>query len=776
MNNRRTNGGQSELPLPDADCPQIFVQSAAQSHIYGLEWLTEVNTVGFGDSIRMGLSDALNWASEKAEAGAKMVGEAVGTAKDAVVKTAEVIASPLISTPAKETPKPASLATTVQGVNSSLTDKVAYAWKKTTEMTSALGTYAAMLSPVAGGAVVASKLINLGNNTYQNKETGDRVQILDKSKSITSVLDDSAWASALKQSAEAKTSNQSNPSINTERLLSTLPASQTDNGSFHGGKDKDLTAHIGQDQWKKIFSESNDNVALPDATVTGDSIMVRASHTGDKRTEGKPEAEVKVGQDKVTHDDKQGNVVEFDAKTRSLRARGDAQQTEVGVNRSTGEVEMTEKGKGYRVVDNQQIWDGPNGFKVKRVIGTQTFNVYDRSDNLVQTIEKDKVTDFSGENEIVRFTGQDASICDKLKQWRANRKAERNASGLVLGAAEDGIFMRDKDGSFTVLQTDGNAFFELPTGEKIWKDVNDKYFIIENGQPPKEILDGSTGKHIEAQAREMLGVLKTWANENKFTRNGVTFENTGGRINVTLQNKTSLTAGGPVIDLKLPDRAASSVNTLTNEVTIGEGNQKITVNAVKDEVDTPEVHTDKFGTTLKATGDFVSHQLEVKLADGTHYDLQGNVNFADGTVFHASGEVTVGNSAKLAADIQEQQIKQAATILRNAEAIADAAKSKAASGLINLDMIAQLEGSISQVGALMQMFSGNDAVRARLAMVLASLESARSDAKASFASNTALRATRDAALSNNKVRPESVVISSGYKPELKMQFRFSSAA
>ncbi len=733
--------------------------------------------MGFGDSIRMGLSDALNWAAEKAEAGAKMVGEAVETAKDAVVKTAEVIASPLISTPVKEAPKPASLETTVQGVNSSLTDKVAYAWKKTTEMTSALGTYAAMLSPVAGGAVVASKLISLGNNTFQNKETGDRVQILDKSKSITSVLEDSAWASALKQSADSKSSTTgNNPSINTDRLLSSLPGS-SDNGSNRGNKGNELTAHIGEDQWKRIFSESSDKSSLPEATIDGEGIMVRASHTGDANKETKTEAEVKVGQDKVTHDDKKGNVVEFNAGEQSFRATGAEHQTELRANRTTGEVEVTEKGKGYRVVDNKQVWDVPNGFTVERVVGSQTYSVFDRSHNLVQTIEKDKVTDFAGNNEIIRFTGPDGKICERLKQWRANRRADRNASGLVLGAAEDGIFMRDKDGSFTVLQTDGNAFFELPTGEKIWKNVNDKYFIIEAGKAPQEILDGSTGKQIEAQAKEMLGVLKTWANENKFTRNGVTFERTDdGKINVTTQDSTSLTAGPGALLLKPPDRPASVVNPLTSDVTIGEGTNKVTVNAIKEEVDTPEVHTDKLGTTLKATGDFVSHQLEVKMADGTHFDLQGNVSFADGTVFHASGEVTVGSGAKLAADIQEQQIKQAAVVLRNAEAIADAARAKAASGLISLDLIAQLEGSISQVGALMQMFSGNDAVRARLGIVMASLEAARNDARASFAANTALRATRDAALATNKVKPESVTISSSYKPELKMQFRFTAAA
>ncbi|PZM86119.1 MAG: hypothetical protein DKT66_01580 [Candidatus Melainabacteria bacterium] len=733
--------------------------------------------MGFGDSIRMGLSDALNWASEKAEAGKKMVGEAVEAAKDAVVKTAEVVASPLISTAVKEAPKPASLSTTVQGVNSSFTDKVAYAWKKTTEMTSALGTYAAMLSPVAGGAVVASKLISLGNNTYQNKETGDRVQILDKSKSITSVLEDSAWASALKQSADSKTSTSTNPSINTDRLLSALPGSQNDNRSFHGGKNNELTAHVDQDQWNRIFNDSKDNTSLPQATIDGDAIVVRATHTPESGNETVVEAEVKVGQDRVTHDDKKGNVVDFNAKEQSFRAFGAEHQTEVRANRSTGEVEVTEKGKGYRVVDNKQVWDVANGFKVERVIGTHTYNVYDRSNNLIQTIDKDKVTDYKGNDEIIRFTGPDGKICERLKQWRANRKADRSASGLVLGAAEDGIFMRDKDGSFTVLQTDGNAFFELPTGEKIWKNASDKYFIIEAGKAPQEILDGSSGKQIESQAREMLGVLKTWANENKFTRNGVTFEKgNDGSINVTTQDNTALIAGRGGLSLKMPDRPVSVVNPLTNEVTIGEGNNKSTVNAVKEEVDTPEVHTDRLGTTLKSTGDFVSHQLEVKMADGTHFDLQGNVSFADGTVFHASGEVTVGNNAKLAADIQEQQIKQAATVLRNAEAVAEAAKAKAASGLISLDLIAQLEGSISQVGALMQLFSGNDAVRARLAGVMASLEGARNDARTSFAANTALRATRDAALATNKVKPETVSFSNGYKPELKMQFRFSAAA
>lgn len=725
--------------------------------------------MGFGDNIRMGLSDALTWASEKAEAGAKMVGEAVDAAKDAVVKTAEVIASPLISVAPKEAPKPASLSTTVQGVNSSFTDKVAYAWKKTTEMTSALGTYAAMLSPAASGAVVASKLISVGHNTYQNKETGDRVQILDKDKSVTSVLQDTAWQSALTKSVAGRTAAESNPSIDTDKLKSNLPAAQSDNGSDRErrgrrGDNNNITAHVSGDEWRQILKDSKEaEAAIPDATVDSDGILIRASNTPETAKEG----EVKVGKDTVTHDDKKGNTVEFDAKAQRFQARGAEHGTNLEVDRTNGKVEATIEGKGYRVVDGKKIWDISNNQTVE-LDEKGIYSVYDAAHNLLQTIEKGKVTDYRGKDQFIRLTGP----CRKVRELREQHKADSEASGLVLGAAEDGIFMRDKDGTAVVLQTDGNAFFELSGGVKIWKDVNDKYFIIEAGKQPQEILDGAASA-VEQEARQYLGLLKGWANDRTFTRNGVKFTNVDGKLNVEMDDgKTSMQTGPAGLTLKLADRPASTL-TLTNEtqLTIGEGKDKTTINVENQIVDTPYVRTDELGTTIKETGDWVGHNLEVKLADGTHYDQKGAVHFADGTVFHQNGEVTVGNGVKLAADIQEQQIKQAATVLRNAESIADAVKAKAASGLISYDLIAQLEGSISQVGALMAMFSGNDAIRARLSMVMASLESARSDAKSSFAANTALRATRDAALANNKVKPESVVLNSSYNPELKMQFR-----
>lgn len=744
-----------------------FVQSVCLAHIYALEWQTEIKIVGFGDSIRMGLSDAVNWASEKAAAGAKMVGEVASATKDAVVKTAEVIASPLISTVAKEVPKPATLATTVQGVNSSFTDKVAYAWKKTTDMATSLGTYAAMLSPVAGGVVAASKLINVGHNLYQDKVTGDRVQILDKDKSITSVLKDSAWQTALTKSADGKKPAENTPSIDTDKLIGGLPMAQSDNGSTRRiAKDEDLTAHVTSDQWKRIFSDMNTANVVPEALVDSEGIMVRANNTPEAAKEG----EVKVGAESAIHDDKKGRVVKFDAKNQHFQSRSEADKSNVEVNRTTGAVELTADGKGYRVVGNMRIWDVNDNQTVENEVGTKILKVFDKSHNLMQIIDKENgtVRDFRGDNEIVRGKGK---ICDELRQWRDQRRADRKASGLVLGAAQDGIFMQDKDGTAVVLQTDGNAFFELSGGVKIWKDASDKYYIIEAGKEPQPILDGSTGKAVETQAREYLDLLKGWANENTFTRNGVKFTNDNGKLNVEMEDKTKLETGPDGLTLTAPDRTVSALNTLTNEFTIGEGDKKSTFKLDSEVVDTPYVHTDELGTKLKKTGDWVGHNLEVKLADGTHYTAEGNVYFADGTVFHKNGDVTAGSNVRLAADIQEQQIKQAASVLRNAEAIADAVKAKAASGLINYSLIAQLEGSISQVGALMAMFSGNDAIRARLAMVMASLESARSDAKTSFAANTALRATRDAALATNKVKPESVALTTGYNPELKMQFR-----
>jgi len=709
----------------------------------------------------MGFSDAVKWASDTAEAGAKMVSEAITTAKDTVVKTAEAVVSPATSN-VTETPKPAGLATTVQGVNSSLADKVAYGWKKTTELTSSLGSYAAMLTPGGASLAAAAKLVNLGNNVYQNKENGDQIKILDNNTSITSVLKGDAWQSAISKSTENKTSGEANPAIDTAKLIGTLPSAQSDNGSSRTFRRGETTQHVDRDQWKRILNDSNSASVVPDATVTGDGITFGATDASKEKTE----AEIKVGRDKLTRVTRDGKL-EFDHKGQRLVSKTEAGVT-VDVNRATGDVQALDNGKGYRVEGDKKIWDVNDGQTVE-LAADGVYRVYDRSRNLVQELTKDRITDIRGRDRIYRYAS--GKIREELNQLNCNRTAP--ASGREIGAASDGIFLRDTDGTTVVLQTDGNAYFELNGGVKIWKDVNDKYFILEDGKTPEAILDGSSGKAVEQQAREYLGHLKSWANQNTFTRDGVKFTNVDGKINVEMDDgKTSLQAGTTALVLNTSDTPVSTFNTLTKNFTIGVGKDQTTIDLRTNIVETPWVKTDEHGTTIKSSGDWIGHDLEVKLADGTHWTEEGDVKFADGTVFHRTGEVTMGSNARLAADIQEQQIKQAATVLRNAEAVAEAAKAKAASGLIDYGMIAQLDGSIAQIASLMQMFAGNDAIRARLGMVMASLQAARNDAVDSFHSNTALRATRDAALASSKVKPESMAISSSYSPELKMQFRF----
>ena len=370
----------------------------------------------------MGFSDAVKWASDTAEAGAKLVGEAINTAKDTVVKTAEAVISPAASS-VTEAPKPASLATTVQGVNSSLVDKVAYGWKKTTELTTTLGSYAAMLSPGGAALAAASKLVNLGNNTYQNKENGDQIKILANNTSITSVLKDSAWQAAINKSSDGQGTGETNPSIDTAKLIDTLPAAQQDNASSRGCRRGESTQHVDRDQWKRILNDSNCASVVPDATVSKDSITFG---TTDKSNET-PEAEVKVGQDKLVRQTKDGKV-EFNARAQHLVSRSEAGVT-VDVNRASREVQALDNGKGYRVEGDKKIWD-VNDDQTVELAGDGVYRIYDRSHNLVQELTKEKIVDIRGRDRIYRYaTGK---IREELNQLNEQRTTP--PSGREIGA------------------------------------------------------------------------------------------------------------------------------------------------------------------------------------------------------------------------------------------------------------------------------------------------------------------------------------------------------
>ncbi len=126
------------------------------------------------------------------------------------------------------------------------------------------------------------------------------------------------------------------------------------------------------------------------------------------------------------------------------------------------------------------------------------------------------------------------------------------------------------------MQTDGNARLpELSGGVKIWKDVNDKYYIVEAGNSQRKFLMAPPSA-VEQEAGQYLGLLKGWANDRTFTRNGVKFTNVDGKLNVEMDDgKTSMQTGPAGLTLKLADRPVSTLN-LTNEtqLTIGEGEKQ----------------------------------------------------------------------------------------------------------------------------------------------------------------------------------------------------------
>lgn len=704
------------------------------------------------DRISAGLNDALDWAADKADASKKLVAEAI-TGTESTPKAKE----------AKPEGKPEQTkATTVEGVNTALTDKVAYAWQKSTEMTTTLASVAGILNPAAAAA---ASLVSLGNNTFKIKGTSDTVKVLDKQTSVTSILSDNAWKAAIAGGASAAAKAISEgyifSSIDTEKLSDTFKASQKEKSADTECGKRKIFDHVSKDEWKKILTESGDrNFDIPKASVTGDTITFGPSETAATK-----DASVSVNGDKVVRTSKDGARTEFDAKGQRFKSEK-PDGTSVKVDRKLDTAEVLDNGKGYQIKDGKQSWDIAGGKTVQ--LKDDVFEILDQSGNLIQRLEKDLVTDYKGNDRFHRFAGG-----RRIKEAVARLpELLGTASGREIGAAEDGIFMREKDGTTVVLQTDGNAYFQLPDKLKIWKDAKNQYFIIEEGQAPKPILE-SDSREIQARAEKYIKCLKEFAQNKTFLHDGVRFVSENGTIKAEVQQSSAtLSTDSKSATLTGSDGEKSTLDLKTNEIKIGEGNEQTTLNLNTKKVETPWVVSDEKGTTIKRTGDWVGRNLEVKMADGTHYDERGEVHFSDGTTFQKDGSVVLGSSSKLTTEIQEQQIKQAASILANAEVMAETVKAKAGSGLVTYAMIAQLEGSITSINTLMTAFSGNDAIRARLSMVLGSLLAARSQAQDSFAANTTLRATRDAALSNAATKQETTFLSSSYSPALKREYSF----
>lgn len=747
--------------------------------------------MGLVDRIKDGISDTVDWTKEKVEAGAKLVGEALSDAKESAVDKL----TSLVSTPVEAAQKVESKSTSILGLNS-VSETVSYAWKKTTEMTSTLATVASAVSPTFA---VARTLINIGNNTFKIAGTNDQVKILGKDESCTSVLSDSAWTSAIKRSAAQKSSSDrsdnacvAGATLDTEKVLNALPKKDSDDGSQ--SDNLTLTRHVKVDEWKRILGEgqpaaeqtrdganqtagdatqtaggatqaagdATQTAVIPEAT-TDESGITFHGKTGTDQTfvsdngrdsgikAGDRSGAIEIGSNQTKHKAVDGTEVTVEKGGTGFEASG-PDGARIAINKITGAKEALDNGKGWREKpDGTQEWDVSDGQKVVFEPKEEVYKVYDRAGNLLASYPKAEVETIDDQiDENTRFSRSSQKVDEVLR-----RRQSAHAKGRTVGAAQDGLFMEDADGTVVVLKFDGNAYFQLDANTRIWKSKDNKYYIVEEGKEPEEILEGIVNERLQRQTARSLEFLQKLAAEGQFLLDDILFKVENGVVSATVQQKGTDVAAGIITATKEESTVErrdlkSTFNLTTRTVTLGEGAAKATIDLVNDVVETPFVKTDRRGTVIKRTNDWVGHDGTARLANGTEFTSEGDVHFADGTVIHKDGTIDLGEKTRLEAYLEEKEIKQAALVIQQASAIAQKARAKAAGGTITYNMITQLDMGISQIMSLMSSFSDNELVLAQLSKIMASLEGARHEACASFAANTQLRAVRDSALSSNR--------------------------
>ncbi|HEY9785814.1 MAG TPA: hypothetical protein V6D17_10460 [Candidatus Obscuribacterales bacterium] len=727
----------------------------------------------FGDAGKK-LSGAWEWTKEQASAGAKLVADTYEAAKDKVEKVVETITE--APSAVEKAAKPVTtLANQVSGVNS-FTEKASYAWKKASEMTKTLANVASVISPTFAAT---RAIVNLGANTF--KVGNDTLKILDKSTSVTSVLNDKAWGSALKKSAEAKIGKDAGAEagIDTDKILENLPKKGDDASKQETEDDAngEVVRHVKAEEWRRILAsektaadEKSAEQAVPGATIDGHGITF---HPDEKENNKKAEEE-KATDDKNTA--AKGKNKDVNGKSRD-KARVELKDGKfvaygpdgVQITSHTDSLkrEALDNGKGWRQnADGSQEWDIHDDQKVVR--RGDMYYVYDRSNNLLGKYSKSQVDGIeetlSDRTRIRRIEKRIDEIVNKFQL-----PGRRQPGGRIVGAASDGLFMEDEDGTLVVLKFDGNAYFQIDKNTRIWKDADNKYFLCEEGKEPEPIVEGVINRRLQRRTAAYLKILEQFAKEGQFLHNGVKFTLENGQATAEVQQKEGDNAGQVVGTLqankresKLTREGALSSTFIIAErkVVLGEDNEKTTIDLKNDVVETPYVITNREGTTIKRTGDWVGLNGDVRLADGTEF---------------VDGKLIAGDDKLKAEQAQaDAELKQAAKVIQEATCIAEQARCKAQSGTITYAVVSALDVKIDKVIALKNQFADNELVIAQLNKILGGLEASRAEARESFAANTMLRAMRDAALSGTygNAAPQSIVTTQAAHPEMRLQFRF----
>ncbi len=616
----------------------------------------------------------------------------------------------------------------------------------------------------------AKAIVRTGAKIYEDALTGDTITIReDKSLSINKYLASKGYSSAAafltSQSLASKVDSQPNKlfDLDTKCFKDALD----EQAKIYQDKVKEpkkatcseSLGKLSADEWEAVIKTvSNAEKQLPKADVQPDGSLDFAAFAKgaieglQNKTRVTDKGAVHVNAESKIVTIKEGDVVGFldmKKKTQLLAdvKSGDRLVKVDGVvqahRKPDGSIEVPlSSGGGVVKIGDTLQFVGANGEKIGDAVSIG---------EAVGMIAQVKGTDY-----VAR------TLPENVDQWRAAHEANpqsRTVNGKNIEILEDGLVMKDTDGTIVLLKNNGETLMELPMGCTLIRSALGKYYVIEKGQKKLKEVTKEEINQVQGETREQLqkalSMLEGLGEGARVLslRNGAELSFVHGMVQALLPTdngeKAKITTGEQTSDTQPKIESQGTTQTFdtkanTTQITGPDGGTQ-TINFATGEIRTNEVEvTPDNKIKVLRTGDVIESNGEVKLADGTHLDSKGEVHFTDGTVFHKDGTVTQNGRLLTSDAARDFAEKQAQTVISSAENIAASVVRKCAGNNISLGDIAMIECGLGQVSSLLNLLMalGDGAAVARLLNTQATLEAALGTARASFAASTILRAQK----------------------------------
>lgn len=617
----------------------------------------------------------------------------------------------------------------------------------------------------------AKAIVRTGVKIYEDSITGNTITVReDKSLSINKYLASKGYSSAAAflttQSLASKVDGQPSKlfELDTKCFVNALDEQakiyqdKVKEGKNQAPTCSESLGKLSADEWEAVIKTvSNAEKQLPKADVQPDGSLDFAAFAKgaieglQNKTRVTDKGAVHVNAESKIVTIKEGDVVGFLDMKKKTQVVADVKSGDrlvkvdgvVQAHRKPDgsiEVPLSTGGSVVKIGDTLQFV-GANGEKIGEAVSIG---------EAVNMIAQVKGTDY-----VAR------TLHENVDQWRAAREANpqsRNVNGKNIEILEDGLVMRDTDGTIVLLKNNGETLMELPMGSTLIRSALGKYYVIEKGQKKLKEVTREEINQVQGETREQLqkalSMLEGLGEGARVLslRNGAELSFVHGMVQALLPTdngeKAKVTTGEPSSDTQPTIESQGTTQTFdtksnTTQITGPEGTQ--TINFATGQIRTNEIEvTPDNKIKVLRTGDVIESNGEVKLADGTRLDSKGDVHFTDGTVFHKDGTVTQNGQLLTSDGAKEFAEKQAQTVINSAENIAASVVRKCAGNNISLGDIAMIECGLGQVSSLLNLLMalGDGAAVARLLSTQATLESALGTARASFAASTILRAQK----------------------------------